>query len=52
MRVHASEPMPEALRGAVIALGNFDGFHLGHQAVAGEAVRWARADGRPAIIAT
>jgi riboflavin kinase/FMN adenylyltransferase len=52
MRLHASEPMPEALRGAVIALGNFDGFHLGHQAVAGEAVRWARAEGRPAIIAT
>lgn len=52
MRLNASEPMPEALRGAVIALGNFDGFHLGHQAVAGEAVRWARAEGRPAIIAT
>jgi riboflavin kinase/FMN adenylyltransferase len=52
MRLLASEPMPEALRGAVIALGNFDGFHLGHQAVAGEAVRWARAEGRPAIIAT
>jgi riboflavin kinase/FMN adenylyltransferase len=52
MRLHASEPMPEALRGAVIALGNFDGFHLGHQAVAGEAVRWAREMGRPAIIAT
>jgi riboflavin kinase/FMN adenylyltransferase len=52
MRLHASEPMPEALRGAVIALGNFDGFHLGHQAVAGEAVRWAREQGRPAIIAT
>ena len=52
MRLHASEPMPEALRGAVIALGNFDGFHLGHQAVAGEAVRWARETGRPAIIAT
>jgi len=52
MRLFASEPMPEALRGAVIALGNFDGFHLGHQAVAGAAVRWARAEGRPAIIAT
>ncbi len=52
MRLHASEPMPEALRGGVIALGNFDGFHLGHQAVAGEAVRWARETGRPAIIAT
>lgn len=46
------EPMPDALRGAVIALGNFDGFHLGHQAVAGQAIRWAQAEGRPSIIAT
>jgi riboflavin kinase/FMN adenylyltransferase len=46
------EAMPDALRGAVIALGNFDGFHLGHQAVAGEAIRWAQAQGRPSIIAT
>jgi riboflavin kinase/FMN adenylyltransferase len=46
------EPMPEALRGAIIALGNFDGFHRGHQAVAGEAIRWAQAEGRPSIIAT
>ena len=46
------EAMPESLRGAVIALGNFDGFHRGHQAVAREAIEWARAEGRPAIIAT
>lgn len=46
------EPMPASLRGAIVALGNFDGFHLGHQAVAQEAVAWARAEGRPAIIAT
>ena len=46
------EPLPESLRGAIVALGNFDGFHLGHQAVAGEAIRWAREEGRPAIIAT
>ena len=45
-------PIPDALRGAVIALGNFDGFHRGHQAVAGEAIRWAQAEGRPSIIAT
>ena len=51
-RIHARDPMPEALRGAVIALGNFDGFHLGHQAVAGEAIKQAKAAGRPAIIAT
>jgi riboflavin kinase/FMN adenylyltransferase len=46
------DPMPDSLRGAVIALGNFDGFHLGHQAVAGEAIAWAKAEGRPSIIAT
>ena len=52
MRFDSREPLPEAFRGAIIALGNFDGFHLGHQAVAGAAVEWARAEGRPAIIAT
>lgn len=46
------DPMPEPLRGAIIALGNFDGFHRGHQAVAGEAIAWAHAEGRPSIIAT
>lgn len=51
-RLDAAAPMPDSLRGAIIALGNFDGFHLGHQAVAGEAIAWARAEGRPAIIAT
>lgn len=51
-RLDSRAPLPEAFRGAIVALGNFDGFHLGHQAVAGEAVRWARAEGRPAIIAT
>ena len=51
-RIHARDPMPDALRGAVVALGNFDGFHLGHQAVAQEAIAQARAAGRPAIIAT
>ncbi|MCT2557957.1 bifunctional riboflavin kinase/FAD synthetase [Tsuneonella sp. YG55] len=45
-------PMPESLRGAIIALGNFDGFHLGHQAVANEAIGWAREEGRPSIVAT
>lgn len=46
------EPIPASLRGAVIALGNFDGFHQGHQAVAGEAIHWAREAGRPSIVAT
>ena len=52
MRFDANHPLPDAYRGAIIALGNFDGFHLGHQAVARAAVDWARAEGRPAIIAT
>ena len=52
MRLSHRDPMPQALRGAVIALGNFDGFHLGHQRVVAEAVEWAHAQGRPAIVAT
>ncbi len=46
------EPLSAPLRGAIVALGNFDGFHLGHQAVAREAIQWAHAEGRPSIIAT
>jgi riboflavin kinase/FMN adenylyltransferase len=52
MRLGHRDPVPENLRGAILALGNFDGFHLGHQAVVREAVEWARAEGRPAIVAT
>lgn len=51
-RLSARNPIPAQLRGGVAALGNFDGFHLGHQAVAGEAIAQAKAVGRPAIIAT
>ena len=46
------DPMPEDLRGAIVALGNFDGFHQGHQAVIGTAIDWAKREGRPAIVAT
>ena len=52
IRLDSTAPIPADLRGAILALGNFDGFHAGHQAVVGEAVRWARAEGRPAIVAT
>lgn len=52
IRLSNREPIPDSLRGAVIALGNFDGFHLGHQAVVGEALRWAAAEARPCIVAT
>ncbi|MBB4857936.1 riboflavin kinase/FMN adenylyltransferase [Novosphingobium chloroacetimidivorans] len=52
IRLDHREPVPDSLRGAILALGNFDGYHQGHQAVVGEAVRWAREQGRPAIVAT
>lgn len=51
-RLDGGLPIPDRLRGGVIALGNFDGFHLGHQAVVGQAVARARAEGRPALVAT
>jgi len=37
--------VPAPLKGGVLALGNFDGLHLGHQAVLGKAVEIARAKG-------
>lgn len=45
-------PIPDALRGAIVALGNFDGFHLGHQAVVGRAVQRGAHEQRPVIVAT
>jgi riboflavin kinase / FMN adenylyltransferase len=51
-RVHGMAPVPGALRGGALALGNFDGVHQGHQAVIGAAIRAARAAGRPALVAT
>lgn len=51
-RFDSGSTVPPHLRGAIVALGNFDGFHLGHQAVAGRAVEWAHSEGRPAIVAT
>lgn len=51
-RLDGGAPVPAHLRGGVVALGNFDGFHAGHQAVAGRAIDWAKREGRPAIIAT
>ena len=52
IRLNSRTPVPDHLRGAILALGNFDGFHRGHQAVVGEAIRRAREQGRPAIVAT
>lgn len=51
-RVDGAGAIPAHLAGGIVALGNFDGFHLGHQAVVGAAVARARAEGRPALVAT
>lgn len=51
-RLTSDRPVPDHLRGGVVALGNFDGFHRGHQAVVGRAVDRARDAGRPVIVAT
>jgi len=41
-----------ALKGGVVAIGNFDGVHRGHRAVIGAAVDRALALGRPAVALT
>ena len=51
-RLFHRDTVPDDLRGGVIALGNFDGFHRGHQAVVGRAVHHAHDDKRPVIVAT
>lgn len=44
--------VPESLKGSIVALGNFDGFHLGHQAVVSRALARAFHERRPVIVAT
>ena len=44
--------VPNHLKGSIVALGNFDGFHLGHQAVVSRAVARAFHERRPVIVAT
>lgn len=51
-RLDGSSGVPDRMRGGIVALGNFDGFHKGHQAVVGRAIERARAAGRPALVAT
>ena len=44
--------LPTAVRGSVVALGNFDGVHLGHQAVIARAREIGRVAARPVGIMT
>lgn len=43
--VDPAKPVPDALRGAVLALGNFDGVHRGHAELARVAVEMAAGQG-------
>jgi len=51
-RLTLRDGIPDELRGSVVALGNFDGFHLGHQAVVGRAIARGFHERRPVIVAT
>ncbi len=51
-RISADEPLPPELRGGVVAIGNFDGVHRGHQAVLERALDEAERAGVPALVLT
>lgn len=46
------QALPDEIRGCAVAIGNFDGVHLGHREVIGEAGRIAAADGLPWAVMT
>ncbi|UVK37527.1 bifunctional riboflavin kinase/FAD synthetase [Mesorhizobium sp. AR10] len=51
-RISATLPLPACLRGGVVAIGNFDGLHRGHQAVLERALAEAGRRGAPALVLT
>jgi riboflavin kinase/FMN adenylyltransferase len=51
-RNHVVEELGRALRGPAVAIGNFDGVHLGHRALLEEALRITRASGGEAVALT
>jgi riboflavin kinase / FMN adenylyltransferase len=52
LRLSNPADLPARLKGAVVAIGNFDGVHRGHQAVLERALGLAREEGRPAVVLT
>ncbi len=50
--IRDSTPAAAIPRGMVVAMGNFDGVHLGHRAVIDAALQMGRAHGRPALAVT
>lgn len=51
-RITDLSALPARLRGGVVAIGNFDGVHRGHQVVLQRALDEARALGAPALVLT
>lgn len=51
-RVSGSQNLPAYLRGSVVAIGNFDGVHRGHQLVLSKALEEAGRLGVPALVLT
>ncbi|WP_375638600.1 MULTISPECIES: bifunctional riboflavin kinase/FAD synthetase [unclassified Bartonella] len=52
LRLQGIHMFPSAWRGAVLALGNFDGVHCGHQVVLQKALDFARIKKKPAVVLT
>src|ERR1700726_494051 len=50
--IRDTTPAAAIPKGAVVAMGNFDGVHLGHRAVISAALQMGRAHGRPALALT
>ena len=50
--IRDTTPTAAIPKGAVVAMGNFDGVHLGHRAVIAAALRMGRAHGQPALAVT
>src|SRR5215468_7808881 len=50
--IRDTTPVSEIPRASVVAMGNFDGVHLGHRAVIAAALEMGRAHGRPALALT
>src|SRR6516225_747281 len=50
--IRDSTPADAIPKGAVVAMGNFDGVHLGHRAVIAAALEMGRTHGRPAFAVT
>ncbi|MCP8884892.1 bifunctional riboflavin kinase/FAD synthetase [Devosia sp. XJ19-1] len=52
VRLSSLEQLPPHLRGAFVAIGNFDGLHRGHQSIVAALLDRAKAAGVPAVMLT